>query len=41
MMWIAEMVMYVLLAFILSGGFAAIIANAFFGYGEVREDDSV
>jgi len=39
-MWIAEMIMYALLGFILTGGFAAIIANAFFGYAVDREDDS-
>jgi len=32
MMWIAEIAMWVLATLLITGGFAAIIANAFFGY---------
>jgi len=39
MLVLAEILMWVLLAFILSSGCAAIIANAFFEFPEDRDDD--
>jgi hypothetical protein len=38
---LAEIAMWALLTIILTGGIAAVVANAFFGFPEERDDDVV
>ena len=40
-MMLAEIAMWTLLTIILTGGIAAVVANAFFGFPEERDDDVV
>jgi hypothetical protein len=40
-MILAEIAMWTLLTIILTSGIAAIVANAFFGFPEERDDDVV
>ena len=40
-MMLAEVAMWTLLTIILTGGIAAVVADAFFGFPEERDDDVV
>jgi hypothetical protein len=40
-MMLAEIAMWTLLTIILTGGIAAVVANAFFGFPEEHDDDVV
>ena len=40
-MMLAEIALWTLLTIILTGGIAAVVANAFFGFPEERDDDVV